>query len=186
MHDAVLVRALQRLAHRRHDAQRLLRREPSRPQQLAQIHAVHELHEQKDKIRPPARNRTPPRCSDDSAPRAPGPRGQIAPQTPDRPRAPARAASARRAGSAISAAPCRPRPCRRGRDIRGFRAAENAARVPPARSGPATDSGPAACVGCTICAMRQRGHSPPGASGSGEPHCGQMFGFGEASLITEY
>jgi hypothetical protein len=46
MHDAVIVRALQRVAHRRHDAQRLLRREALGLQKLAQIHAIHELHEQ--------------------------------------------------------------------------------------------------------------------------------------------
>ena len=46
MHDAVIVRALQRVADRRHDAQRLLRREAARLQELAQIHAVHELHQQ--------------------------------------------------------------------------------------------------------------------------------------------
>ncbi len=46
MHDAVLVRVLQRLADRRHDGQRLLRREAARLHRLPQIHAIHELHEQ--------------------------------------------------------------------------------------------------------------------------------------------
>ena len=46
MHDAVLVRVLQRLADRRHDGQRLLRREAPGLHRLPQIHAIHELHEQ--------------------------------------------------------------------------------------------------------------------------------------------
>ena len=47
MDDAVIVGALQRLADGRHDAERLLRREAFGLQELAQIHAIDELHEQK-------------------------------------------------------------------------------------------------------------------------------------------
>ena len=46
VHDALLVRELQRLANLRHDGQRLLRRDLPRLEQLAQAHAVHELHQQ--------------------------------------------------------------------------------------------------------------------------------------------
>jgi hypothetical protein len=49
MDDALVVGELQRVAQRRHDGQRLLRRELSRAQKLAQIHAIHEFHEQKIK-----------------------------------------------------------------------------------------------------------------------------------------
>ena len=49
MHDAVIVRALQGLADRWHDAEGFLRREAFRLQQLAEVHAVHKLHEQKVK-----------------------------------------------------------------------------------------------------------------------------------------
>ena len=46
MHDAVLMRVLQRLADRRHDRQGLLRRKPAELHRLAQIHSVHEFHDQ--------------------------------------------------------------------------------------------------------------------------------------------
>jgi hypothetical protein len=46
VHDAVLVRILQRLADRRHDRQGLLGREPAKLHRLAQIHAVDEFHDQ--------------------------------------------------------------------------------------------------------------------------------------------
>ena len=44
--DAPVMRELQRVAQRRHDGQRLLRREFPRAQQMAQVHAVHKFHEQ--------------------------------------------------------------------------------------------------------------------------------------------
>ena len=47
--DAPVVGELQRVAQRRHDGQRLFRRELSRAQKLAQIHAVHKFHEQEIK-----------------------------------------------------------------------------------------------------------------------------------------
>ena len=46
MDDAPVVGELQRVAQRRHDGQRLLRRELPRAQKLAQVHAVHKFHEQ--------------------------------------------------------------------------------------------------------------------------------------------
>ena len=46
MDDALVVGELQRLANLRHDGQRLLRRDLPRLQQLAQVHAVHEFHQQ--------------------------------------------------------------------------------------------------------------------------------------------
>lgn len=47
MHDTVIVGALQCIAHRRHDAQRLLRRQTLRLQELPEIQTINELHEQK-------------------------------------------------------------------------------------------------------------------------------------------
>ena len=44
--DALLVRILERLADRRHDDQRLLRRQLPGLQQLPQAHPIHELHQQ--------------------------------------------------------------------------------------------------------------------------------------------
>jgi hypothetical protein len=46
MDDAPVVCKLQRVAQWRHDSQRLLRREFPRAQKLAQVHTVHEFHEQ--------------------------------------------------------------------------------------------------------------------------------------------
>ena len=46
MDDAPVVGELQRVAQRRHDGQRLFRREFSHAQELPQIHAVHKFHEQ--------------------------------------------------------------------------------------------------------------------------------------------
>ena len=51
MNDAVLVRVLQRVAQRRDDSEGFLRRELLGLQQLAQVHAIHELHE--EEIKPP-------------------------------------------------------------------------------------------------------------------------------------
>jgi hypothetical protein len=44
--NALFVGVLQRLTDLRHDGQRLSRREPPGPHRLAQVHAIHELHEQ--------------------------------------------------------------------------------------------------------------------------------------------
>ena len=49
MHNAVIVRALQCLAHGWDDAESFFRRESLRLQELAEIHAIHELHEQEVK-----------------------------------------------------------------------------------------------------------------------------------------
>ena len=46
MHDAVIMRALQSLTHRRHDAQRFLWRQLLGLKQLTQVHAIHELHDE--------------------------------------------------------------------------------------------------------------------------------------------
>ena len=49
MHDAVIVGALQGITHGRDDAEGFFRREPLRLEKLAEIHAIHELHEQEVK-----------------------------------------------------------------------------------------------------------------------------------------
>ncbi len=49
MHDAVLVGVLQGLADGRHDGERLLRAEAGAAHGLAEVHPVHELHEQVEK-----------------------------------------------------------------------------------------------------------------------------------------
>ena len=46
VHDALVVRVLQRLADLRHDGQSFLRRHPPAPEQLPQGQAIHELHQQ--------------------------------------------------------------------------------------------------------------------------------------------
>ena len=54
VHDAVVVRELERVANLRHDGERLARLDAPGVEQLAQVHAVHELHEEKVKpVRPP-------------------------------------------------------------------------------------------------------------------------------------
>ena len=54
MHDAVVMRELQRLADRRHDGQRLLRREAARLRCLSQIDAVDVLHQQEVELAGPS------------------------------------------------------------------------------------------------------------------------------------
>ena len=44
--DSVVVRELERVADLRHDGQRLARRHPARAQELAQVDAIHELHQE--------------------------------------------------------------------------------------------------------------------------------------------
>jgi hypothetical protein len=46
MNDALVVRELQRVANLRHDGQRLARGNATGVEQLAQVHAVHEFHEE--------------------------------------------------------------------------------------------------------------------------------------------
>jgi hypothetical protein len=53
--DALVVRELQRVANLRHDGQRLARRNASGVQQLPQVHAVHEFHEEIKQSPDPAR-----------------------------------------------------------------------------------------------------------------------------------
>jgi hypothetical protein len=54
MHDAVVMRELQRIADRRHDGQRLLRREAARLHRLSQIDSVDVLHQKEVEFaRPP-------------------------------------------------------------------------------------------------------------------------------------
>ena len=54
MHDAAVVRELQRLADRRHNGQRLRRREAARHHRLSQIDAVDVLHHQKIELAGPS------------------------------------------------------------------------------------------------------------------------------------
>jgi hypothetical protein len=54
VHDAVVVRELQRLADRRHDGQRLLGRQAARLHRLAQVDAVDVLHQQEIELAGPA------------------------------------------------------------------------------------------------------------------------------------
>ena len=49
MHDAVIMRTLQGIANRRHNAKSFLRRQPFAEQQLPQVHAIHKLHEKEVK-----------------------------------------------------------------------------------------------------------------------------------------
>ena len=46
MDDALVVRELERVANLRHDGQRLARRDASGVEQLSQVHAVHEFHQE--------------------------------------------------------------------------------------------------------------------------------------------
>ena len=179
---ALLVGVLQRVANLRHDRERLLRRETARPHRLAQVHAIHKLHEQVEEIPRPPRVMH----RDDVRMMQPGEQLPLAGEALREgrivvPPATRAAASRPRGGSASAAAPATPCPCRPCQSSSMISNCGNAAvtsaadggfasrRPPPAAAwaAPRQPSGSAG-TGCRrhpTAPPRRRGRG----SGSGEP-----------------